>query len=82
MPILNDNKINKSVSANYRPVINTSIFLEKLEYCMFPILESRIGVNPRQFGSRQNTVGNNVIALLKELFTCIILRDLIYIVEY
>ena len=67
-PTLKDNKISKSESSNYRPVMNSSIFLKVLEYCILPILERHIiNLNSRQFGFRKHTGCTNAVSMLKEV---------------
>ena len=66
-PTLKDNKVSKSESSNYRPVMNSSIFLKVLEYCILPILERHINLNSRQFGFRKHTGCTNAVSMLKEV---------------
>ena len=68
-PTLKDNKVSKSDSSNYRPVMNSSILLKVFEYCILPILERNITLNSRQFGFRKHTGCTNAVSLLKEVIS-------------
>ena len=66
-PNLKDNKISKSKSDNYRPVMNSSVFLKIFELCLKPVLEANLKLNIRQFGFRKATNTIETVTLLKEI---------------
>ena len=65
-PVLKDHKLNKNSSVNYRPVMLSSNLLKVFELCLFPILEEKCIIDPRQFGFRKNTGCANAISVVKE----------------
>ena len=65
-PVVKNASLGKHDSDNYRPVMNSSMFLKILEYCLLPILSKNLQISNWQFGFRQNTGCLPAIALVKE----------------
>ena len=65
-PILKNNSLSKSSSTNYRPIMNSSVFLKIFEYCLLPILERDLKLDDRQFGFRSGTGCTTAVSVLKE----------------
>jgi len=49
-PILKDGSICRTSSNNYRPIMNSSIFLKIFEYCLLPVLQRELRISCLQFG--------------------------------
>ena len=65
-PIIKNNAMSKSDSNNFRPIMNSSMFLKTFEYCLLPIFSKHIRLNSRQFGFRKHTGCLSAIAVVKE----------------
>ena len=65
-PVVKNANMGKHDSDNYRPVMNSSMFLKILEYCLLPILTKNLRLSNCQFGFRENTGCLPAIALVKE----------------
>ena len=68
-PIVKNNSASKRDSDNFRPVMNSSMFLKILEYSMLPVLKRYLVLNNRQFGFRANTGCIPAVALVKEVIS-------------
>ena len=68
-PIIKDSTMSKRDSDNFRPVMNSSMFLKTLEYCILPVLTKTLDINNRQFGFRANTGCLPAVALVKEVIS-------------
>jgi len=68
-PILKSNKVSKSDSKNYRPIMSSSALLKLFEYCLLPILERYIRLSSRQFGFRKGSNCIHAGVLLRETIT-------------
>ena len=51
---------------NYRPVMNSSMFLKLFEYLIMPFLQKSLKLSNCQFGFRQNTSCISAISVVKE----------------
>ena len=56
----------KTKSESFRPVMNSSIFMKILEYCLMPTLKQLLSIDPLQFGFQTGSNCDYAIALLKE----------------
>ena len=65
-PIVKNNSMCKTNSDNYRPIMNSSVFLKLFEYILLPTLTSNLDLNGQQFGFQKGLNCNAVITLLKE----------------
>ena len=65
-PIIKNNSLGKTVSDNYRPIMNSGMFLKTLEYCLLPELQQKLKLSSHQFGFRQHTGCLPAVALVKE----------------
>ena len=65
-PTLKNGSICKTNSENYRPVMNSSMFLKLFEYCLVNPIYSGIDLNPLQFGFTNNSSCSKAITLIKE----------------
>ena len=65
-PVLKGNCTSKSKSANYRPIMSSSMFLKIFEYCLLPIIVRNVNICPRQFGFRPATSCMYAISLVQE----------------
>ena len=65
-PIIKNNSLGKTSSENYRPVMNSGMFLKTFEYCLLPEMQAKLKLNSHQFGFRQHTGCLPAIALVKE----------------
>ena len=65
-PVIKNKVLGKSDSNNYRPVLNSSMFLKILEYCLLPSLSKLLKLSNLQFGFRKETGCMSAIALVKE----------------
>ena len=66
-PILKNNKLCKTKSNNYRPIMNSSVFLKTFEYTLLPILSKALKLNDQQMGFRNNSSCLNTVMILKEI---------------
>ena len=64
--VLKGNSICKANSENYRAVMNSSIFLKMLEYCLLPTLSKKLQITPLQFGFKEGSNCDWAIAMVKE----------------
>ena len=65
-PALKDGSICKTKSENYRPVMNSSMFLKLFEYSLVPVLKQNLVINPLQFGFTTGSNCDMAITFLKE----------------
>ena len=65
-PVIKSKVLGKGDSDNYRPVLNSSMFLKVLEYCLQPILFNSLKLSNHQFGYRKDTSCLSAIAVVKE----------------
>ena len=65
-PVIKSKILGKGDSENYRPVLNSSMFLKVLEYCLQPILLDSLKLSNHQFGYRKDTGCLSSIAVVKE----------------
>ena len=56
----------KSKSENFRPVMNSSVLLKTLEYCLMPTLKSYLQIDPLQFGFQHGSSCDHAITVVKE----------------
>ena len=56
----------KTDTQNYRPVMNSSIFLKVFEYLLLPQLENNLKIDQRHFAYQNATGCLDAITLLKE----------------
>ena len=56
----------KSKSENFRPVMNSSVFLKILEYCFIPILKQYLKIDSLQFGFQHGSSCDHAITAVKE----------------
>ena len=68
-PILKNDRICRSNSDNYRPIMNSSVFLKTFEYSLLPILSRNLNLNDLQMGFRENTSCINTVMYLKEIIS-------------
>ena len=66
-PIIKDKKICKSKLQNYRPIMNSSVFLKVFEYLLLPILRKYLSPIDQQVGFTPHSSCTNSITLLKEV---------------
>ena len=64
-PVLKGNSICKAKSENYRAVMNSSMFLKMLEYCLLLNLSQKLKTTPLLFGFREGSIGIVQIRLLR-----------------
>ena len=65
-PIIKNGAICKTISDNYRPIMNSSGFLKVFEYALLPCLTEHLKLSPHQFGFRSETGTIQAISVLKE----------------
>jgi len=65
-PVIKDKKICKSISANYRPVMNSCIILKVFEYALLPTVGERLEISPLQFGFTPGSDCQSAILFAKE----------------
>ena len=65
-PITKNNAICKTISDNYRPIMNSSNILKIFEYTLLPSLAEHLKLNSHQFGFRSETSTVQAISVLKE----------------
>ena len=65
-PVIKNKILGKTDSNNYRPVLNSSMFLKIVEYCLLPILTKNLKLSNLQFGFRKETGCLSAIAIVKE----------------
>ena len=65
-PIIKNNSLGKTLSDNYRPIMNSGMFLKTFEYCLLPELQQKLKLSSHQFGFRQHTGCLPAVALVKE----------------
>ena len=68
-PILKNNRVCRTKSSNYRPIMRSSIFLKTFEYSLLPILSRNLKLNDLQLGFRENTSCLNTVMYLKEIIS-------------
>ena len=68
-PIIKNNKASKSDSNNFRPIMNSSVFLKTFEYCLLPSLTKGLILSDLQMGFRNNSNCTNTVIILKELIS-------------
>ena len=68
-PIIKNNKACKTKSDNFRPIMNSSVFLKVFEYCLLPILSSNLHLHDLQMGFRDNSSCLNTVMYLKEVIS-------------
>ena len=78
-PTIKNNKTCKTNSNNYRPVMNSCLFLKILEYCLYDILIKKLKIHPLQFGFTRNSSCANAITFSKKLSLLIKIMDQMYI---
>ena len=66
-PVIKNNSLGKTKSDNYRPVMNSGMFLKTFEYCILTEMQRKLKLSTRQFGFRQHTGCLPAIALVKEI---------------
>ena len=66
-PIIKNNKACKTKSDNFRPIMNSSVFLKAFEYCLLPILSRNLHLNDLQMGFREKSSCLNTVMYLKEI---------------
>ena len=67
VPTMKSNRVCQTDSANYRPVMNSSMFLKVFEYCILPNLQKSLPLNDTQFGFKTGSSCCHAITLLKEV---------------
>ena len=65
-PRVKNTSASKATSKNYRPIMDSSIILKILEYCILPKAESFLSVDVCQFAYRKNISGISAVTILKE----------------
>ena len=65
-PITKNGAICKTISDNYRPVMNSSCLLKVFEYALLPCLERHLKLSSHQFGFRSETSTVQAVSVLKE----------------
>ena len=65
-PVSKGNKLDREISNNYRPIMNSSMFLKVFEYTLLPYLERYIPIDSHQFAYRRNTGCLTAVTVLKE----------------
>ena len=65
-PITKNGAICKTVSDNYRPIMNSSCLLKVFEYALLPCLSERLKLSSHQFGFRSETSTVQAVSILKE----------------
>ena len=68
-PTIKNKILSKNDSNNYRPVMNSSIFLKSFEYCLLPFISSSLNLSRYQFGFRPNTSCMHAVAVVKEVIS-------------
>ena len=66
-PIIKDKKVCKSKLENYRPIMNSSVFLKVFEYLLLPILQKYLAPSKQQVGFTPHSSCANAVTLLKEI---------------
>ena len=66
-PVIKSNVLGKHDSNNYRPVMNSSMFLKVLEYSIMPEIMKFLHLSNRQFGFRKDTGCLHAITMVKEV---------------
>ena len=61
-PVLNNGKVSKYSSDDYRPVMNSSVLLKTLEYLILSVLRQNLKLSSRQFSFRPSTNCQSVVA--------------------
>ena len=65
-PVIKNKVLGKTDSNNYRPVLNSSMFLKVIEYCLLPVLTENLKLSSHQYGFRKETGCLSAIAMVKE----------------
>ena len=65
-PVIKCKALGKGDSNNYRPVMNSGMFIKVLEYCLLEKITDKIRLNKHQFGFRKQTGCLQAIAIVKE----------------
>ena len=66
-PVIKDNKVSKSSASNYRPIMNSSIFMKIFEYVLLPVITDNVELCDQQLGFRNASGCTDAILLLKEI---------------
>ena len=65
-PVIKDKFGDISSSSNYRPIMNSSVFLKLFEYCLLDRIDPYISLDDRQHGFRSNYSTSTACYTLKE----------------
>ena len=65
-PVMKCKAFGKNDSSNYRPVLNSSMLLKMLEYCILPFMTKSLNLSNQQFGFRKHTGCLSAITIVKE----------------
>ena len=66
IPTVKDKFGDKSISDNFREIMNSFCFFKLFEYCLLPLLKKYTLISPLQFGYRHNTSTLLATTILKE----------------
>ena len=65
-PIIKSGSLSKTRSANYRPIMSSSLIFKTLEYCLLPILNKHLTLSNQQLGFRSGASCLSTVTLLRE----------------
>ena len=68
-PVIKNKVMGKNDSNNYRPVMNSGMFLKIFEYCLLPEISRSLLLSKYQFGFRANTSCMSAVAVVKEVIS-------------
>ena len=65
-PVLKGNSISKAKCENSRAVMNSSMLLDMLEYCLLLTISQNLKITPLQYGFREGSNCVSAIAIVKK----------------
>ena len=68
-PVVKNGRASRTSSANYRPLMNSSMMLKVFEYCLLPVLKKSLSIDSRQFGFRSQTGCIDAVTVFREIIS-------------
>jgi len=65
-PVIKNKNLGKDNSDNYRPVMNSSMLLKLFEYCLLPVIQDKLKLNPLQFGFTAGSDCESAVTFARE----------------